>query len=253
MNHQEYIKEVKSASTCILFIHGILGSPNHFDDFIPLIPSDYSIYNILLDGHGKGVKDFAKTSKSKWISQIEKTLMSLSNKFENIYIVAHSMGTLLTLQNITKYSKIKSCFLLATPLKIILKPSMVLTSIKIYLNKIKETDIKTQEAKRCYGISSDYNIFKYLGWIPRFLDLFSLSKKTKKIINNINIPCFVYLSKEDEVISTKSRKLLDSNNYMHVDVLNKSSHFYYEKQDKEYLLHQFKIFIENINNKVFYN
>ena len=91
MNHQEYIKEVKSVSTFILFLNGILGSLNHFDDFIPLIPSDYLIYNILLDGHGKGVKDFSKTSKSKWISQIEKTLMSLSNKFENIYIVGHLM------------------------------------------------------------------------------------------------------------------------------------------------------------------
>lgn len=248
MNHLEYIKEVKSASTCILFIHGILGSPNHFDDFIPLIPNEYSIYNILLDGHGKGVKDFSKTSKSKWLCQIKKILMYLSDKYENIYIVAHSMGTLFTLQNISKYAKIKACFLLATPLKIILKPSMILTSIKIYLNKIKETDVKTQEAKRCYGINSDYNIIKYLGWIPRFFDLFSLSRETKKIINNINVPCFVYLSKEDEVVSIKSRKLFEGNNNININVLDKSSHFYYEKHDKKYLLSQFKSFIENINN-----
>lgn len=66
MNHLEYINIIKDAIIAFVFIHGIVCSPNHFDDFIPLVPKSYSVYNILLDGHGNSVGDFGKTNMKKW-------------------------------------------------------------------------------------------------------------------------------------------------------------------------------------------
>ena len=106
MNHLEYIKEVENANTVFIFIHGIVGSPNHFDDFIFHVPSNYSIYNILLEGHGKSVKDFSKASKTKWEKQVENLVHRLSTMYDNIYLVAHSMGTLLSIQNAIKNKKV---------------------------------------------------------------------------------------------------------------------------------------------------
>ena len=71
MEHKEYINIHEDSTTAILFIHGIVGTPNHFNDFIPLIPKTFSVYNMLLDGHGKGVKDFSKTSMEKWKIQVD--------------------------------------------------------------------------------------------------------------------------------------------------------------------------------------
>ena len=68
MEHKEYIKICDNSTTAILFIHGIVGTPNHFKEFVSLIPSSFSVYNLLLDGHGRGVKDFSKTSMQKWES-----------------------------------------------------------------------------------------------------------------------------------------------------------------------------------------
>ena len=45
----------------MLFVHGIVGTPRHFDFLIDVVPSTVSIYNILLDGHGYGVRDFSRT------------------------------------------------------------------------------------------------------------------------------------------------------------------------------------------------
>ena len=64
--HKEFIKEAEGANTAILMIHGIFGTPRHFDDIISLVPDNWSVYNILLDGHGKGVKEFSRTSMAKW-------------------------------------------------------------------------------------------------------------------------------------------------------------------------------------------
>lgn len=245
MNHLEYIKEVENANTVFIFIHGIVGSPNHFDDFICHVPSNYSIYNILLEGHGKSVKDFSKASKTKWEKQVENLVHRLSTMYDNIYLVAHSMGTLLSIQNAIKNKKVKGLFLLATPFKMMLMPSMIKTSFKIYLNKISDKDIKTKEAKRCYSIGSSKNIFSYLGWIPRFIDLFKISKETKKVVKNLNVPTYVYLSKKDEVVSKKSIKYLKDNKNISTYTLENSTHFYYDKFDKLFLIEEFTKFVES--------
>ena len=247
MNHLEYIRVNQNTSTVFVFIHGIVGSPNHFDDFIPLVPEQYSIYNILLDGHGKSVSDFAKSSMVKWQNQINNLINELENKYDNIYIVAHSLGTLLSFNFAKTSKKIKGMFFLATPLKIILKPSMILTSLKIYLNKIKPSDIKTLEAKRCYSINHSYNIFKYLGWIPRFIELFKKAKQTRKITSNIIIPTYIYMSNKDEVVSRKSMRYLNNNNFK-TYVLKNSQHFYYDEYDKTFLLNEFNNFVKKTKN-----
>ena len=64
--HREYKRIVRGADRAILFVHGIVGTPNHFRDLVPLVPESISVYNILLDGHGKGVTDFSRTSLQKW-------------------------------------------------------------------------------------------------------------------------------------------------------------------------------------------
>ena len=94
MEHKEYIKICNDSTIAVLFIHGIVGTPNHFNEFIPLIPDTFSVYNLLLDGHGKGVKDFSKTSMKKWETQVSSVVEELSATHQKIYIVAHSLGTL---------------------------------------------------------------------------------------------------------------------------------------------------------------
>ncbi len=94
MEHKEYKRIIAGASSAVLFIHGIVGTPNHFDHFIPLVPEDVSTHNMLLDGHGKGVTDFSHASMKKWESQVAEAVEKLAETHERIYIVAHSMGSL---------------------------------------------------------------------------------------------------------------------------------------------------------------
>ena len=109
--HREYKRIIENSKKVILFIHGILGTPNHFECFISLVPDNISVYNVLLDGHGKGVKEFSKTSMKKWKKQIDDIVNELCSSHEEIYIVAHSMGCLLALEQSVKNSKISKMFL----------------------------------------------------------------------------------------------------------------------------------------------
>ncbi len=243
MEHKEFIRINKESNTAILFIHGIVGTPNHFNSFIPLVPNTVSVYNLLLDGHGKGVKDFSCTSMKKWEAQVQTVVDSLSLTHEKIYIVAHSMGGLFAIEQAIKNPKITKLFLLAVPIKLFIKPKMITNSLKVYFNKIDSGDIVALAAKSCYGIEQDKNLLNYIGWIPRYLELFKKIRYTRKILSALSTPCVACQSVRDEMVSKKSIQLLENNPAISVVQLKKSAHYYYEEQDFASLLQLFKKWI----------
>ena len=91
------IRYVENADTAILFIHGILGIPEYFRPYLSLVPPDWSVYNILLKGHGRGVRDFSHASMAQWKQQVDEALRTLSESHDKVVIAAHSMGTLFAL------------------------------------------------------------------------------------------------------------------------------------------------------------
>lgn len=240
MEHREYIRICDHSDTAVLFIHGIIGTPNHFNEFIPLVPESISVYNLLLDGHGKGVKDFSKTSMEKWEAQVTSVVEELSLFHKNIYIVAHSMGALLAMEQAVKNDKISKLFLLAVPLCIALKPRMLRNVIKVYFDKIRPDDYEALAAKTCYGIENDRNPFHYIGWIPRYLELFAKIRQTRKIIKLLDTNCVAYQSRNDEMVSWKSRECLKQNPAIAVKELKNSGHYYYGQEDRAFLLDEFK-------------
>lgn len=239
MKHREYVKICDDSTTAVIFLHGIVGTPNHFNEFISMMPNTFSVYNILLDGHGKGVADFSKTSMKKWEIQVSRVVEQLSETHKKIYIVAHSLGTLLAIEQAVKNKKISKLFLLAVPLRLSLKPKMLINSLKVYFDKIKPDDLEAIAAKECFGIEKDSNPFSYIGWIPRFFELFGKIRRTREMINELSTPCSVYQSVNDEMVSKKSIKYLKQNSYITVHELKSSGHYYYEKNDRDFLLTEF--------------
>lgn len=240
MEHKEYIRIVQNSHIAVLFIHGIVGSPNHFNKFVSLVPENISVYNLLLDGHGKGVKDFSKTSMKKWEKQVSLIVDELSLTHEKIYIVAHSLGTLLAIDQAIKNNKVSKLFLLAVPLRLSLKLRMPINSMKVYFDKIRPDDYEALAAKECYGIENDKNPTHYIGWIPRFLELFSKIRQTRKLFLLLDTPCVVYQSAKDEMVSMKSIRYLKNNPCICVNELKNSGHFYYPTDDFDFLITEFR-------------
>ncbi len=243
MEHAEYKRIVKGAKRVLLFVHGILGTPNHFADLLPLVPSTMSVYNILLDGHGGGVSEFSKTSMRKWENQIDSVVNELSLVYDEIYVVAHSLGTLLTIEQAVKNNKIKKMFLLASPIKLFVKPILFSNVFKVYINRINPNDKKALAAKNAYSITDDRNIFKYIGWLPRFFELFAKIGYIRTLIPSLKAKCYVYQSRNDEMVSIKSVRYLEKNSNIYCKFLEKSAHYYYHEDDLEFLKREFERFL----------
>lgn len=243
MLHKEFKKLLPDAHTAVLFIHGIAGTPNHFDPFLSLVPDSFSVYNLLLEGHGKGVEDFSKTSMKKWEKQVQGAVALLAQTHEAIYIVAHSMGTLFAIEQAVENPKVKKLFLLAMPIRLFMKPPAVVNSAKVLFDKIDPDDPVAVAAKKCYGIEGDKNLLKYIGWIPRYLELFQKIIETQNRLPSLFTSCRVYQSYHDELVARSSIQYLQSFGNMSVHVLEDSSHYYYTDADMAFLQQEFLDYI----------
>lgn len=55
----------------IMFVHGIVGNNRIFDFLKPLVPENYQVRNVDLQGHGGDALAFSRTSMSRWKAQVK--------------------------------------------------------------------------------------------------------------------------------------------------------------------------------------
>lgn len=226
----------------ILFVHGILGSPGQFERFMPLIPEGWTVRNLTLKGHSGTVKDFSAASMTEWRQQVSDALGELRPSHGRIFITAHSMGTLFALQEALR-EPVNALFLLNVPLKIRLTTQLARMSWGTYRGKPDPDDAVVIAAMEATDIAPDKNIFHYVGWIPRFLELFGEIRRTKRLLAALPMPCYAYLSAKDEVVSPRSARLLRDRTGAEVTMLTESGHFCYSTADSERLLGDFRRYI----------
>lgn len=250
MQHLEQKRIIDGAKTAYLFIHGIVGTPNHFRMLVERLPENVSFHTLLLDGHGKSPRDFGKTSMHKWESQAALAVEELCRTHDAVYIVAHSMGTLFAVEQAIQHPKVKQLFLLAVPITVGIKPRMVSTAAQLYLGRVRKDDLFTLAARDCCGIMLSKNPLPYLRWIPRFLELFRKIHDTRQILDQLQTPCIAFQSSLDELVSPRSIAYLKMHSSIQVEVLPESTHFYYAPDDQKQLLEAFDNLIkqENLSN-----
>lgn len=232
-------------SVSVLFIHGILGTPHHFDALLPMIPSDWSVHALWLKGHGGSVKDLSRASMTAWKQQVRDSVKTLLAAGDRVVIAAHSMGTLFAIQEALE-NPIEELFLLNVPLKVRITRRLFRTVWRVFRGNIKPDDDWMLAAQRAYGIEHDGHIFRYLGWIPRYLELFYEIRKTRKSVAALRTKTQVYLSLRDEMVSPKCGDLFKQNACVTVKMLSTSGHFYYSPEDQAVLKENFGKLIQRV-------
>ena len=96
MKHQPFSVQVSNARVCVLMVHGILGTPHHFDMLLPHVPEDWDVHSIMLDGHGGTLHEFTRSSREKWETQVRDEIAYVCQRYERVIVVAHSMGCMLS-------------------------------------------------------------------------------------------------------------------------------------------------------------
>jgi len=248
MVHAEYRRIVANADTAVLFIHGIIGTPNHFRELIPLeqaVPEDWSVWNLLLPGHGGTAEDFGRSSMEEWRSCVRSAFEELAQMHRQVIIAAHSMGTLFAVQLTVDYpEKVPLLFLLGVPMRPFVRPRMMLDSLCMVYGTLPEDHVLWKAG----SVKLTRKLWKYLSWIPRYLELFGEIRRTEMLLGQLKVPCIAWQSGKDELVANVSRRVLERSGAMEVRCLQDSTHFSYTPQDQKTVCRVFEARIKKISH-----
>ena len=232
MLHTERKKIVDGAKIAVLFLHGIIGSPHNFEKFYDIIPENVSYHAVLLEGHGGSVKEFGKAKMKNWKKQVSYALENLRKTHNKLIIVGHSMGTLFAIQETIKNSdKIEGLILMDSPMKAYLHPIMLKYSCQFLLKLQSKSDPRSIAAVDVIAVKSDIFLWRYLTWIPRFLELFREIRATRPLVSKLNCNTSFYQSKDDELVPRSAVKYIKPHKNVDLHILENSTHFYYPEED----------------------
>ena len=238
--YHDIIRENPQADTAVILLHGILSAPQFFAFLLPEIPAHVSVYGILLEGHGEEPEALAHTSMHRWKQQIRLLMRKLLPRYPKLIIAAHSMGTLFALKLAKKYpDRIQQMLLLGVPLSVHLTPFGAGCSL-IAACGLHPEDPRLFAMQQAYSILPDRNPLHYAGWIPRYRELFREIDAVNAMRMNVQVPCEVYHSASDELVSPDALPLLDAMPSVRLHVLRNSSHFYFPPQDQSRILHTWR-------------
>ena len=244
MLHQEYVRIVPGAKTAVLFIHGIVGTPNHFRDLLPLVdlvPADWSVYNVLLPGHGSTVKDFGRSSMKEWKEYAWNVFRQLADTHDRVILVGHSMGTLFSIQMALECpEKVRQLFLIAVPFRVGVKLFGVVNMLRMNFGLLDCRDPVQAATRTVCGTQTTWKVWQYIPWIPRMAELIGQMNSTAKLVGDLRVPCVAYQSQRDELVSNRSRKILEKSGRVEVHNLLGSTHFYYSSEDIETVRNRFE-------------
>lgn len=243
MEHIETRRLVPGAKYAILFIHGIVGTPNHFRVVLPLeelVPEDWSVYNICQPGHGGSVEDFGKSNLGQWRSHARAAFDELAEKHEKLVIAGHSLGTLFAMQMaLENPEKVAFLFLVAAPMRPWVRFFGAVNCLKLAFNLIRDDRPLEWATRNVCGVVVTPLLWKYIPWLPRFFELFEEIARTEKIMGGLTVPCVAWQSRKDELVSNFSAPVLRKSGVMDVHELENSTHFYYAPEDLRTLQEDF--------------
>ena len=241
MDHQEYRRIVPGAEMAVLMIHGIVGTPHHFDNLFPLIPENWSVVNLLLAGHGHGAAEFGAASMDQWKAQVSRELDELLAGHEKVMIVGHSMGTLFAIQSaIDCPERVVGLFLQAVPLRPYVHPKMTLASARLLFDVGVEEDPLAQALERDSSVDVDWRLWEYIGWPVRFVELLAECERIRRELPRLRVPTVAIQSLQDELVSDLSIWDLGKNPHVRVIPMENAGHFGYEGEEEQRMLQCFR-------------
>lgn len=241
MNHAPYYRET-AGDTALLCIHGIIGTPRHFDFLLPSVPESWTIHNILLIGHGGSMTDFATATMEQWKRQTAQELESLSEHCSSIYILAHSMGCLFAVDAALQYPTVKGLFLLAPPMAPQVSPAMVRNGLRVAFHRIPQEDQRAAATLRACSITTTARLWEYLRWLPNYRALFREIRAARPRLKQVTVPVWAYISDRDELVAKRAARYIPTDAPWHSTHLPRSGHFYYPAEERQLLERDFAAF-----------
>ncbi|MCL2874121.1 MAG: alpha/beta fold hydrolase [Defluviitaleaceae bacterium] len=228
--------EVKNVpqKTIVIFIHGFMGSSRIFDDLARSVKEKgFDVDLVTLAGHDDTIFKFFKTPSRMWTSSVDEYLDKMRTQYDNIILVTHSMGGLISINHLVdNCDKVRHIIAIALPVNIQPRMRLVKSCLLYTFKKGSDADDKYVAAMRKQAGIGGIKFYNSPLLIPKTIAFFRLSNLTKIKINKLTVPITVINSEDDELVSRRSfwhiKRIKENLNLIE---LKNSGHFWFEETE----------------------
>lgn len=246
--HKGVLREHTHSNTAILMIHGIFGSPNQFGDMAEYFYNHgYTTQTILLPGHGGTTKDFADVRAYNWRAYVKITVQKLKQTHENIVLMGHSMGGLLSIESAYDLG-CSALVLIGTPTSINAKLTSAISAHKSVISSNLSEEFQNQDVAKLYSVDPP-KVWDALSWSFPLIDLVEMCREVTSYLPHISVPVFICQSHNDTTIGQESMSTLASGfkkNIVEVAVLDESNHSIFTPEERKILIDRIENFLSRI-------
>ena len=200
---------LKGGSEGVLLIHGFTGNPAELSLLGQHLQTQgFTVLGIRLAGHGTNEKDLAHMTKEDWIASTLDGYSILCGFCENISVVGHSMGALLTL-HLAAMPKVDINRLVA-----LAPPIFIDESLNLHLLPPREQSrgrFVRKARRNLKNVPSAVNRTYRLMPLISIHELLDLIEVVKSELSKVKVPILIVQGKEDRTVKVESTEYIYKN------------------------------------------
>ena len=224
-----------------LILHGYTGGPHEVEPLVDYLKkhTDWNLEVPTLPGHGEDLQLIdPDLSYETWLEAAEKSLISLKEMYDTVYIIGFSMGGMIGAYLAAKY-KVDKLVLIATARRFISIKQMLLDAGDLIRGVIKKD----------FNDHYMYLWFKEKrGKVPfrANMEFIKLVKYTRAYLKELHIPVFIAQGQQDGVVPANTTYYLDKEiptKNKEIVLFDEAKHQLCLGEDKDTLIHMVHQFL----------
>lgn len=195
----------------VLIIHGFTATLDSVKSLYTAIEKlGIPVRQPLLAGHGALSPEALRGVRwESWMADAEQALFELSLEVEQVIVIGHSMGALLSLNLAARHKeKIDSLVLVAPAIQLIsvLAPGRPLHFAAPFVSKI----IKNWKLKSDFADQGCATCIPHYSWVPTdaIISFFELIKISQQLLGRVNVPVLIMHNRRENTVRPESALIL---------------------------------------------
>jgi len=220
--------------TAVLFIHGFLCSARFFDQIkAELADTEADLVSISLAGHDASYEDFRSNCWRDWQESADLKLRELSDTYDRVLLVGHSMGGLIALRAaVAMPEKVIGVVGIGFPIKISLGPRWIKLNAAATKPKVPGEDPRVTAAREFAGVPIR-SVGDYFKTLPQNIGFLKTAGAARREISQLRAPLTVINFERDEIVAPSvPRFVKDRLPGAEIAMLPKSYHFLFAEDER---------------------
>jgi carboxylesterase len=164
----------------------------------------YTVYGLMLAGHGTVPRDLENVKAEDWIADVEKGYAKLKTTCDKVYVAGTSIGASIALILAEQEKEMAGLVLMATPHKLRFeKIGVALVKLVLLFNS---KQYRTKFYPPTFGASDSITrMISYQSYpVASVLEVFELVRRARKNLGSISQPCLLMQSTHDHMVAKDS-------------------------------------------------